>query len=53
MLLKVSWLILCNEIMQGSCEEGQVAVVVIGDGVGERLIGQREQMLKIDIEGGE
>ena len=40
MFSEVSWLIFGNEIMESSCEEGQVAVVVVGDGVCEGLVGK-------------
>ena len=39
--------------MQRAREEGQVAVVVILDGVGEGLVLERLQVLKVDVEGGE
>lgn len=50
MLSKVPRLIFCDEVMKGTSEEGQIAVIVIGDGRGEGLITQAHQMLKIDIE---
>lgn len=50
MLSKVPRLIFCDEVMEGTSEEGKIAVIVIGNGSGESLVTQGHQMLKIDIE---
>ncbi len=50
MLSKVAGFISRNQIMQGTCEEREVAVIIIRNGIGERLVAQWHQVLKIDIE---
>lgn len=52
MLSKVTRFISCNEIMEGASEKREVAVIVIRNRIGEGLVAQGHQMLKIDIEGG-
>lgn len=51
MLSKVARFMSCDEIMKGASEEREIAVIVIGNGIGEGLVAQGHQMLKIDIEG--
>lgn len=53
MLLEVSWLVFRNEIMEGSCKEWKVTVVVVGNRVRQGLVLQGHKMLEVDIESGE
>lgn len=52
MLSKVTRFMSCDEIMKGASEEREIAVIVIGNRIGERLVAQGHQMLKIDVESG-
>ena len=38
MLLEVPWLVLGDQVVECSCEEGEVAVVVICNRIGQSLV---------------
>lgn len=49
MLSKVARFIFGDKIMKGAGEERKIAVIVIGDGIGQGLVAQGHQVLKVDI----
>lgn len=53
MFLEIPRLVLRDQIVQCPCEEGKISVVVVRDGVGQGLVLQRQEMLEVDVEGGE
>lgn len=52
MIFEVAGLVFGDKVVECASEEGEVAVVVILDGIGEGGVGKGQQMREVDVEGG-